>query len=246
VIAWRRLEKEEKADGTSAFHAQVRTSGFPARTETFPTRRLAERWANTVEAEMIEGRHFRSSESRRRALAMEGASEQQLHSIGEWKSGIVSRYHTGNTRGNGFPMDQLRLSIETVCPAARHRCLDRAASSRVVSRRRLTLELPADAPDYAIDLSYVNDAPSIRMIFIESPIFTADARELLSDEEYAALQAHLVSNPDAGDVIQGTGGLRKVRWTTRGARQAWRHASDLLPRRCSRADSHDSDLPQGH
>jgi hypothetical protein len=54
------------------------------------------------------------------------------------------------------------------------------------------------------------------MIFIESPIFTADVRELLSDEEYTALQLHLVSQPNAGDVIQGTGGLRKVRWAAQG------------------------------
>lgn len=72
------------------------------------------------------------------------------------------------------------------------------------------------APDYAIDLPYANDVLSIPMIFIESAIFTTDVRELLSDEEYASLQAHLVSLPDAGDLIQGTGGLRKVRWTTQG------------------------------
>ena len=54
------------------------------------------------------------------------------------------------------------------------------------------------------------------MVFIETPIFTADVRVLLSDEEYARLQAHLVSQPDAGDVITGTGGLRKIRWTSVG------------------------------
>ena len=31
-----------------------------------------------------------------------------------------------------------------------------------------------------------------------------------------ALQRHLVTQPDVGDVIAGTGGLRKVRWTTVG------------------------------
>ena len=50
------------------FHVQVRMSGFPSRTATFPTRRAAERWAKTIEAEMIEGRHFRSAEARRRTL----------------------------------------------------------------------------------------------------------------------------------------------------------------------------------
>ena len=52
------------------------------------------------------------------------------------------------------------------------------------------------------------------MVFVETPIFTADVKALLSEEDYAALQRHLVGQPDAGDVIAGTGGLRKVRWTT--------------------------------
>jgi len=54
------------------------------------------------------------------------------------------------------------------------------------------------------------------MVFIETPIFTADVCALLSDEEYSALQQHLVVMPNAGDVIAGTGGLRKVRWTVAG------------------------------
>lgn len=54
------------------------------------------------------------------------------------------------------------------------------------------------------------------MIFIESPIFTADVIELLSDEDYAALQVHLAANPDIDDLIQQTGGLRKIRWTVKG------------------------------
>jgi mRNA-degrading endonuclease RelE of RelBE toxin-antitoxin system len=54
------------------------------------------------------------------------------------------------------------------------------------------------------------------MVFIETPIFTADVQELLSDEDYAAVQQFLVTQPNAGDVIAGTGGLRKIRWTTAG------------------------------
>ncbi len=51
------------------FHAQVRIAGFPARTASFKTRRMAERWATTIEAQMIEGKHFRGVESRRSTLA---------------------------------------------------------------------------------------------------------------------------------------------------------------------------------
>jgi hypothetical protein len=54
------------------------------------------------------------------------------------------------------------------------------------------------------------------MILIESAVFTRQVRDLLTDEEYAALQWRLALYPNAGDVIPGTGGLRKVRWTGSG------------------------------
>ena len=50
------------------------------------------------------------------------------------------------------------------------------------------------------------------MVFIESAVFTRQVGELLSDDACAAFQRHLASRPDADDLIQGTGGLRKVRW----------------------------------
>ncbi len=54
------------------------------------------------------------------------------------------------------------------------------------------------------------------MIFIETPIFTEDLLNLLSDGEYSEFQKYLASNPLAGDVIQNIGGLRKVRWAAGG------------------------------
>ena len=54
------------------------------------------------------------------------------------------------------------------------------------------------------------------MIFIETPIFTGDLFSLLSDDEYAEFQKYLANNPLAGDVIQQTGGLRKIRWAASG------------------------------
>ena len=50
------------------------------------------------------------------------------------------------------------------------------------------------------------------MIFIETPAFTADMKELLPDHSYAELQRELIARPRAGDLIPGTGGLRKIRW----------------------------------
>ena len=49
------------------------------------------------------------------------------------------------------------------------------------------------------------------MVFIEHPAFTRRITDLLSDEEYRAFQEELAANPEAGDLIPGLGGLRKVR-----------------------------------
>ena len=54
------------------------------------------------------------------------------------------------------------------------------------------------------------------MIFIETQIFTKQIRTLVDDETYRALQGALLENPDAGDVIQGSGGLRKIRIAANG------------------------------
>lgn len=56
----------------------------------------------------------------------------------------------------------------------------------------------------------------MKLIFIETDIFTEDVKALLSDDEYAEFQSYLAENPLIGDVIQQTGGLRKVRWSAKG------------------------------
>ncbi len=50
------------------------------------------------------------------------------------------------------------------------------------------------------------------MEICETPIYTQKVTSLLSDEEYARLQDFLVVDPKAGDLIKGSGGLRKFRW----------------------------------
>jgi len=50
------------------------------------------------------------------------------------------------------------------------------------------------------------------MEFVETTIFTREIRRLLSDDDYRKLQIALVLRPDAGDLIHGSGGLRKLRW----------------------------------
>jgi hypothetical protein len=49
--------------------------------------------------------------------------------------------------------------------------------------------------------------------FVEAPPFTQLLRDYLSDDDYAGLQQFLAGDPEAGLVIPGTGGFRKLRWT---------------------------------
>ena len=52
--------------------------------------------------------------------------------------------------------------------------------------------------------------------FIETRLFTRLVQEYFSDEEYSRLQLELVKNPEAGPVIPGSGGVRKLRWAAGG------------------------------
>jgi mRNA-degrading endonuclease RelE of RelBE toxin-antitoxin system len=55
------------------------------------------------------------------------------------------------------------------------------------------------------------------MIFIETPLFTKLIKDLLPDENYRLLQQTLLIRPEAGDLIRGGGGLRKIRWNLPGS-----------------------------
>ena len=54
------------------------------------------------------------------------------------------------------------------------------------------------------------------MIFLETSIFTRLVAEAMDDDSYQKLQTHLVEHPEAGDLIQYSGGLRKIRWAGSG------------------------------
>lgn len=51
---------------------------------------------------------------------------------------------------------------------------------------------------------------------IETPIFSADVRDLWTEDERGEFCLWIAANPEAGDVIPGSGGCRKVRWMREG------------------------------
>ena len=52
----------------------------------------------------------------------------------------------------------------------------------------------------------------MKALFVELPASQRHRSEYLDDEAFSALQAALMADPESGDVIQDTGGLRKVRF----------------------------------
>jgi mRNA-degrading endonuclease RelE of RelBE toxin-antitoxin system len=52
--------------------------------------------------------------------------------------------------------------------------------------------------------------------FVETRLFTKLIGQYLSDDDYAALQVALIANPETGDLIPGSGGVRKMRWAAVG------------------------------
>jgi len=78
--------------------------------------------------------------------------------------------------------------------------------------------LPAEsrADAYGID-----GYPSVTYIgavltFVETELFPSLIPQSLTDDEYSALQPELATRPDAGQVIPGSGGVRKLRWAAEG------------------------------
>jgi hypothetical protein len=51
----------------------------------------------------------------------------------------------------------------------------------------------------------------MKATFIKLPPFARHRQDYLSDEDFRELQNSLMGNPEAGDVIEGAGSLRKIR-----------------------------------
>jgi hypothetical protein len=54
------------------------------------------------------------------------------------------------------------------------------------------------------------------MLFIELTPFIAFRAAHWTDDELRELQTHLLDHPSVGDLIRGSGGLRKLRWQASG------------------------------
>ena len=51
---------------------------------------------------------------------------------------------------------------------------------------------------------------------IETPVYSQKVMDILATEERDALAVYLSENPQAGSVVRGSGGVRKLRWARPG------------------------------
>ena len=60
--------------------------------------------------------------------------------------------------------------------------------------------------------------------FVETRLFSRLVQQYMTDQDYGQLQGELAKNPEAGSVVRGSGGVRKLRWaaTGRGKRGGYR------------------------
>jgi hypothetical protein len=56
----------------------------------------------------------------------------------------------------------------------------------------------------------------VKALFVELPAFERHRGRYLDDDAFRSLQNLLLSDPEAGDLIPGTGGLRKLRFSEQG------------------------------
>ena len=88
------------------------------------------------------------------------------------------------------------------------------------------------------------------MLFVETPYLTRFCEEHCSDDELRDLQQQLIERPDAGDLIRGAKGLRKLRWASPGRGKSggarviycWRNAAGQIYLRYAYSKNAQADL----
>ncbi len=61
----------------------------------------------------------------------------------------------------------------------------------------------------------------MKAVFVELPAFSRYRAAYLDDEGFGGLQEAMMKNPEVGDVVEGTGGLRVIYYWWDGGSQFW-------------------------
>ncbi len=65
-------------------------------------------------------------------------------------------------------------------------------------------------------MAYIMAMPNVPLSVVETPQFVRQAADVWDDAERQEFVDYIARNPEAGDVIPDTGGIRKIRWRRQG------------------------------
>jgi hypothetical protein len=65
-------------------------------------------------------------------------------------------------------------------------------------------------------MAYIAPVDGKLITVAETPLFVRQAEAIWDEDERLEFVTYIARNPEAGDVIPGTGGVRKVRWSRSG------------------------------
>ena len=98
--------------------------------------------------------------------------------------------------------------------------LTEAQAETVVEPDRVADDLGRESVSEVAELSvgHVLSVAGLRQLdnAIETTVFTKLISRLMDGDQYRELQEHLIETPAIGNLIQGSGGLRKIRWKIAG------------------------------
>jgi len=97
-------------------------------------------------------------------------------------------------------------------PAGRGRLLKRGLSLIVPSLTRGDVKNAKLYLQLYVNYVHLFGDSNMKAVFVEMPVFEKNRSDYLNDDEYLELQNGLLKAPKKGGVIQGSGGLRKIRW----------------------------------
>jgi hypothetical protein len=97
------IVKRTGKDGTITYQTRIRLRGQPQQSATFSTRSKAKEWAQVTESAMREGRHFKTSESKK-------------HTVGDLTACPIEEYAEagGNRALSGSELSDIASEVRTV------------------------------------------------------------------------------------------------------------------------------------
>ncbi len=121
------IREYKRKDGSSSFHVEVRLRGYPPQRASLRNRSLAKKWIQDVESAIRDGRHFKTTESKRHTVG-----EMIDRFIDEWLSKYPDRQKKQSSYLNWWKKYCGHLLLSDLTPAVIAKGRDQLLSETTV------------------------------------------------------------------------------------------------------------------